>query len=203
MSHASRIAPTIRFFRLLGIPGRTCRHPNGHARPAVVPSSQHRHRPVTDNPSARPVTRGVLQTLCGLRRVARSVAITFSLLPLLLYTAGACGAFPEFDSCPERLLHAQQEHASSGADHHGAHQGHSGVRHSHPDLGATHADSPDDDDAYCACCQGFFLAHLSALPAAVTVPVFPCRSVDHSGLHRMALESASAPPTPPPKLYPA
>jgi len=142
-----------------------------------------------------------LQALCGLRRVARSVAVAFSLLPLLLNTAGASGAFPEFDSCPERVAHALQVHASTGPDHQGAHQGHPIAPQSHSDLDAAHVDSPDDDCDFCECCQGFFLAHLSAIPAAITAPVFPGRSLDHFDLRRIALEFIEAPPVPPPQLY--
>ena len=49
--------------------------------------------------------------------------------------------------------------------------------------------------------QGFFLAHLSAIPAAVAIPVFPDRRVDHFDLLRIALEFSEAPPVPPPQLY--
>jgi len=142
-----------------------------------------------------------LQTLCGLRRVTRSVAITFSVLLLFLTAVGTCGAFPEFDSCPERVAHALQEQASTGPDHQGAHQDHLLAPHSHSDLGAAHADSPDDDCDFCECCQGFFLAHLSAIPASITAPVFPDRSLDHFDLLRIALEFIEAPPVPPPQLY--
>lgn len=143
---------------------------------------------------------GVLQALRGRRRVARPVTIMLSALLLLLTTAGTCGAFPQFDSCPERAAHAQQEHAADGLDHQGTRHGHPLAPLSHPDPGVTHA-SPDGDGGYCECCKGFFMAHLSAISATITVAIFPEHSAAPSGLRHMALEFVSAPPVPPPQPY--
>lgn len=132
--------------------------------------------------------------------MARAMAVSFSLLSLLLNTAGASGVFPEFDSCPEHLAHELREHAAFGLDQLGAHQSFPAM-HSHSDAGAIQVVFSDGDNDFCDCCQGFFLAHLSGIPVAVTIPAFPDRRVDHSELCQMALEFTDAPPVPPPKPY--
>lgn len=142
----------------------------------------------------------VLQSLSELRLAVRSLAIMLSALLLLLTTVGTCGAFPELTCCPNSAAHEQHGHSHAGSAQ-GAHQDQLVTPLSHSEPGASDADSPDCVPGNCECCQSFFLAHLSAIPVAITVPIFPDRSVDHSGLHRMALEFASAPPVPPPQPY--
>lgn len=198
--HVTRMSQVTRMTLTFTVACAAHRSSSRHGRPAVHSEQCTGQQPTPGKSSAHYTACGVLQTLGRFRRARRSVAIMLSALLLFLTTAGTCSAFPEFACCPDRANHAQPEHAHAGSGQ-GADHDHAVAPLSHSDSGVSVADSPDCDPGNCECCQSFFLAHLSAIPVAITVPIFPDCSVDHPALCRMALEFASAPPVPPPQPY--